>query len=59
VRCRLDVAGTLRDESKVDLAAPSFISSATPLQSVDALPSGGDVKVRCLDFGFGEVRGTT
>jgi hypothetical protein len=55
--CGLDVAGTRRDESEVRTEA-SFNDATLPLQSVDALPSGGAVKVICWDNGLGDVFGS-
>jgi hypothetical protein len=54
--CGLQVAGTSRDES-LAMGEPSANAATLPLQSVDALPSGGDVKVMCYDLGSGDAVG--
>jgi hypothetical protein len=54
--CGLQVAGTRRDESMA-MAEPSANAATLPLQSVDALPSGGDVRVMCYDLDSGVAVG--
>jgi hypothetical protein len=52
--CFLEVAGTLRDFSGVSVDG---WEATLALQSVDALPSGGNVKVKCNDGGDGDAHG--
>jgi hypothetical protein len=52
--CALEVAGTVRDTSGVSVDG---FESTLALQSVDALPSGGNVKVKCDDGGDGDAHG--
>jgi hypothetical protein len=49
--CMLEVAGVQRDGSQTEVDGAR---AALALQSVDALPSGGDVKVKCNDGGFSD-----